>query len=210
MIKIIYEDENVLVVDKPCGVVVHPDAHHQEKTVLHFVKAKLNFNDFSLNQGIVHRLDKAVSGLMIVARNQDSWDYFKKALKAQKITRKYYALVRGVVEWEVLKVDVPLLKPGKQLRAKVAITGKPAITYLKVVKKWVDKTLLACQLTTGRTHQIRIHLKFIGHPIINDPLYHQGKDGCVCLYSYFLAFQLPNQGKVLEFKKPVPAFFNVN
>ena len=210
MIKIVYEDKNVLVIQKPCDVVVHPDSHHSQNTILDLVKTKLDFKSFVKNEGIVHRLDKVVSGLMLIARHARAWNYFKKALQKHNIVRKYLALVEGKVEWEQLKVDVPLLKPGKNPQAKVAITGKKAVTYLKVIKKWSTKTLLECTLESGRTHQIRAHLKYIGHPIINDPLYNQGKDSCIFLYSYFLAFIDPETGRKREFKEDTPQFFPVD
>lgn len=209
MIKIVYEDKNILIVEKPCNIIVHPDQHHQKNTILDLIKDKLDFTDFTLNQGIVHRLDKAVSGLMLVARNQKAWNYFKAELKNHNIVRKYYALVKGKVNWEQLKIDLPLLKPGKTVQAKVSLSGKKAVTYLEVVQRWENKTLLKCRLETGRTHQIRAHLRYINHPVINDALYNQGNNCCIFLYSYFLSFRNLETKKTITLEKTVPKFFNI-
>ena len=208
--KFVYQDKNVLVVEKPCSLVVHPDSNHHQGTILDLVKNQLQFSEYSANQGIVHRLDKPVSGLLLIARNLKTWQYLRKEMKKGRIARKYYALVKGKTDWNYLKVDAPLTKPGKYLKTRISTFGKKAITYLKVIKRWENQTLVECQLETGRTHQIRAHLKFIGHPIINDPLYYKGESKCIFLYSFFLSFYEPGTNKKIQLQKKVPEFFGLN
>lgn len=173
-LEIVHEDEAILVIDKPAGLVVHPGSGNWSGTL----QNALLHHDPSLEQvpraGIVHRLDKDTSGLMVVARTLESQTDLVRQLQARSVKRYYYALVRGNVE-RGGTVDAPIGRHSTQ-RTKMAIvrSGKPARTHYRIVERFIDCTLVECALETGRTHQIRVHMASIGHPLVGDPVYGGG------------------------------------
>ncbi len=207
--KIIYEDKDFLIVNKPPGMVVHHDLHHHHDTLWDFVKNKLQFENNIKKTGIVHRLDKPTSGLLVIARNLSTWLFFKKKMQKRKIKRKYFALVQGIVKEKKFTVDVSLTKPGKYKRVHTKPTGAKAITHFQIIQIFAKRkqTLLECELETGRTHQIRGHLKFLNFPIINDPLYQGGKNNYIYLHAYYLSLPHPLTKKEMEFKIDLPLYF---
>jgi len=171
---IVYEDEAIIVIDKPAGLVVHPGSGNWSGTL----QNALLHHDPLLEQvpraGIVHRLDKDTSGLMVVARTLESQTDLVRQLQARTVKRYYYALVRGTVE-RGGTVDAPIGRHSTQ-RTKMAVirSGKPARTHYRIVERFIDCTLVECALETGRTHQIRVHMASIGHPLVGDPVYGGG------------------------------------
>ena len=173
---IIYEDDDLLVVNKPKGLVVHPGAGVQEKTLVAGLLAYTNTlanADDPIRPGIVHRLDKDTSGLLVVAKNDVAHAFLSEQLKDHTMHRIYTVLVHGVFPHARAKVDAPIGRDSKN-RLKMAITefnSKPAFSHFTKIEAFDDKTLMYCQLETGRTHQIRVHAEFMGYPVVNDPLY---------------------------------------
>ena len=211
---IIYEDEDVIVVNKPAGMVVHPSSGHFHGTlvnglVYHTQLAKTN-SEF--RPGIVHRIDKDTSGLLMVAKNELSLKSLSQQLKNKENLRQYEALVEGIIEEDEGTINAPLGRdPKNRLKRAVIKDGKTAITHFKVKKRFSNYTLITCQLETGRTHQIRVHFKYIGHPIVGDPLYgiasstkiHEGQ----LLHAGVLGFTHPRTKESLVFKVPIPEDF---
>ncbi len=173
-IDIPYEDEYLLVVNKPSGLVVHPAPGHPNDTLVNVLskRMKLSNND-PLRPGIVHRIDKDTSGLMLVAKDDKTHDALSLMIKDHKVERTYYALVEGVINHDTGTIDAPIGRDERN-RQKMAITdknSKEAITNFKVLKRFNNKTLVECKLETGRTHQIRLHFSYINHPVVGDPVY---------------------------------------
>lgn len=175
-LNIIYEDKDILIIDKPQGMVVHPSTGHKEHTLVNAILA--HCKDLSgingvLRPGIVHRIDKDTSGLICVAKNDEAHKFLAEQLKDHTMRRTYVALVRGVIKENSGTIDMPIGRhPGN--REKMAVNrenGKPAITNFKVLERYSDHTLIECSLVTGRTHQIRVHMSEIGYPVEGDPLY---------------------------------------
>lgn len=171
---VIYENENLLIINKPSGLVVHPAPGHYQDTLVNALlyRYQLSQKDM-LRPGIVHRLDKDTSGLMVVAKNDKAHELLADMLKHKEISRHYLALVEGVIPHETGTIDAPI---GRDVddRLKMKVTShqsKEAITHFKVLKRFKNHTLIECMLETGRTHQIRVHLAYIGYPIVNDPVY---------------------------------------
>jgi 23S rRNA pseudouridine1911/1915/1917 synthase len=171
---LVYEDEAILVIDKPAGLVVHPGNGNWSGTLQNALLHHDPMLEKVPRAGIVHRLDKDTSGLMVVARTLEAQTDLVRQLQARSVRRRYYALARGVVE-RGGTVDAPIGRHPAQ-RTKMAVTGKgrPARTHYRVVERFVDCTLVECALETGRTHQIRVHLASIGHPLAGDPVYGAG------------------------------------
>ena len=177
---IVYEDEDILVINKPSGMVVHPAVGNKEHTL---VNALINYSKLSkvngeFRPGIVHRIDKDTSGLLIVAKNDKAHLFLEEELKKHNIVRTYIALVNGVINHDSGKIDAPI---GRNVndRKKMEVTSKnskEAITNFKVLERFKNVTLLELKLETGRTHQIRVHLKYINHPVCNDPVYSNNKN----------------------------------
>lgn len=172
---ILYEDKDVIVVNKPQGMIVHPAPGVYEGTL---VNALLNHcRDLSgingvTRPGIVHRIDKDTSGILVVAKNDNSHNKLAKQLKDHSMTREYIALVEGVVKLDEGTVDEPIARhPKDKIKMAVCVNGKRAITHYKVIKRFKNNTLIKCILETGRTHQIRVHMAYIGHPLVGDPVY---------------------------------------
>ena len=173
-LNIIYEDETLIVLDKQAGLVVHPGSGNWSGTLLN----ALLYHDPGLEKvpraGIVHRLDKDTSGLMVVARTIEAQTDLVRQLQARTVKRYYQALVRGNLE-QGGTVDEPIARhPTQRTKMAVVKMGKPARTHYRVVERFIDCTLVECALETGRTHQIRVHMTFIGHPLVGDPVYGGG------------------------------------
>lgn len=215
-IDIVYEDNDLAVINKPQGMVVHPAAGHYGGTLVNglmFHLKNLSSINGVMRPGIVHRLDKNTSGLMLVAKNDKSHNFLAACLKEHSINRIYYALVEGNVKDDLGKVDAPLGRSEKD-RKKRAVTsknGKSAVTNYQVVKRYGKYTLLKLKLETGRTHQIRVHMKYIGHPVVGDDVYGSklnkfGLEGQL-LHSKTVGFIHPTTGEYMEFDSELPEYF---
>lgn len=193
-IPIIYEDENVLVIDKPEGVLSHAKGElTDEYTIADFAKSK-GVEDTSNRPGIVHRLDRATSGVMIIAKNQTTKTYLQKQFSNRKVKKQYVALVNGIIKDKQLIMDWPITRnKQKPSQFRVEVSGKAALTHLKVEKRYQNITKLILTPTTGRTHQLRVHLKHLGHPIIGDPIYHGNnhQSSRMYLHAHKLEITLP-------------------
>ena len=215
-IEVIYEDSDIIVVNKPKGMVVHPGNGNLDGTLVNAIMAKcgdsLSGIGGEIRPGIVHRIDKDTSGLLIVAKNDKAHVNLSEQIKAHKVKKTYIALVRGVVRENEATIDMPIGR-SKTDRKKMAVCkdGKNAITHIKVLKRWEHYTLLQVNIETGRTHQIRVHLSYIGYPIIGDYTYSNGKNefGVVgqCLHAQKLEFKHPITNKIMELEAPLPEYF---
>lgn len=211
-LNIVYEDDYLMVIDKPSGLVVHPGAGNSNNTLvnglLYYNKALSNKDDF--RPGIVHRLDKDTSGLMIVAKDDKAHEILADDFKNKRVHREYIALLDGVFPQEKAIVDAPIGR-SKTYFDKMEVTkdGKKAVTHIEVLKKYKDYTLVKLVLETGRTHQIRVHLSYIGYPVHNDPVYSNKKCSSFgqFLHSAYLKFEHPITKKVLEFNSKLPKEF---
>jgi len=206
---IIYEDDTLLVINKPRGLVVHPAPGHNNGTLvnalLHHCGDSLTGVGGVMRPGIVHRLDKDTSGLMIVAKTQTAHEKLSAALKARNITRIYHALCVGNVKNNRGTINAPIGRhPVKRKQQAVTPNGRDAVTHYEVIERLPKQTLVKCELETGRTHQIRVHMAHIGHPIVGDPLYSTGKLGrnTQMLHSIELGFIHPVTGEGMYFKVP--------
>lgn len=211
-IDIVYEDEYLMVINKPSGLVVHPGAGNFNNTLvnglLYYNKTLSKGEDF--RPGVVHRLDKDTSGLMLVAKDDKAHEILAEDFKNKRIHREYIALLDGVFPQEKAIVDAPIGRSKEFFdKMEVRSDGKKAITNIEVLKKYKDYTLVKLVLETGRTHQIRVHLSYIGYPVHNDPVY----SGKKCtefgqfLYSAYLKFKHPITGEILEFEAKLPETF---
>lgn len=212
---IVYEDEDVLVINKPKGLVVHPAPGHTEDTLVNgLLYAKgdtLSGINGKLRPGIVHRIDKDTSGLLMVAKNDLAHQSLAAQLKNKTNTREYLALVHGNIKEAEGTIDAPLGRSPKDRKKQAVVAdGRPAITHFKVLDRFGDYTLVACRLETGRTHQIRVHMKYIGHPLAGDPLYGPKKTlpgAGQYLHAAKLGFKHPVTGEELLFEAPLPPYF---
>ena len=213
---ILYEDSDVLVLNKPQGMVVHPAAGNQSGTL---VNALLNHcTDLSgingvIRPGIVHRIDKDTSGVLVIAKNDFAHNRLSEQLKEHSMTRIYVALVEGVFKQEEGIVNAPLARhPVDRKRIAVIKDGRQAVTHYHVLQRFNNSTLVECRLETGRTHQIRVHMAHIGHPLIGDPVYGYKKQRFnlqgQLLHARLLGFIHPTSGKYMEFETPIPDYFN--
>lgn len=211
-IDIVYEDEYLMVINKDSGVVVHPGAGNSNDTLvnglLYYNKTLSKGEEF--RPGIVHRLDKDTSGLMIVAKDDKAHELLADDFKNKRIHREYIALLDGVFPQKKAIIDAPIGRSKQYFdKMEVCKDGKKAITNLEVIKKYKDYTLVKLVLETGRTHQIRVHLAYIGYPVHNDPVY----SNKVCtdfgqfLHSAYLKFKHPITGELLEFNSDLPEEF---
>lgn len=209
---IVYEDEYLMVINKKSGMVTHPAPGNYSHTLVNALLYYLNReNTTELRPGIVHRLDKDTSGLMIVAKNEEMLDTLSKMIKEKKVKRHYLALVEGIIGPETATIDAPIGR-DKINREKMCITdinSKEAITHLKVIKRYQKNTLVECILETGRTHQIRVHLAYIKHPVVNDPVYNNKKatEFGQLLHSKSIDFYHPVTKEHLHFESPLPEEF---
>lgn len=198
-LNILYEDEYIIVVDKPSGMVVHPGAGNHEHTLVNALLGhtkNLSGENGSFRPGIVHRIDKDTSGVLLIAKNDEVHEKLARGFKDKTIKRVYVALLKGVLPSDSATIDAPIGRDPKN-RIKMAVVkenSKLAITHLKVIKRYKDFTLVEARLETGRTHQIRVHTKYIGHPIYNDPVYTNSN---ATKFGQFL------HAKSLEFDHPV-------
>ena len=215
---IIYEDDDVIVVNKPNGMVVHPAVGNKSKTLVNgllYHSKNLSTINGEFRPGIVHRIDAYTTGLLMVAKNDKAHKILAKELEEKKTTRKYIALVWGIINTDTGTIDAPI---GRDIndRKKMAVTdinSKDAITHFKVIERYSNATLIELKLETGRTHQIRVHMNYIGYPVVNDPVYGRRKlidnDG-QCLHAKTLGFVHPTTGKYMEFTSELPdKFINI-
>ena len=214
---IYYEDEYLLVVNKPSGMVVHPAAGNYEKTLVNALMYHCNNNLSNVNgevrPGIVHRIDKDTSGLLLVAKKDEVHNDLAEQIANKSVTRKYIALVQGVINEDTATIDAPIGRDESD-RKKMAVTdknSKDAVTHFRVLKRYEKSTLIECNLETGRTHQIRVHLNYIGHPIVNDPVYGfkklDDKEFGQMLHAKTIGFIHPITKKYLEFTSNPPKKF---
>lgn len=211
---IIYEDEDVAVVNKPQGMVVHPSAGHPSGTLvnalMYHVKDLSSINGV-VRPGIVHRIDKDTSGLLMIAKNDTAHNALAAELKDKKSLRKYIAIVHGNLPNDRGMIEAPIGRSEKD-RKKQAVTakGKEAVTRFQVLERFGDYTLVELTLETGRTHQIRVHMAYIGHPVAGDPAYGPRKtlkEEGQFLHAQTLGFTHPSTGEEMEFTAPAPAIF---
>lgn len=210
---IVYEDDDVIVVNKPQGMVVHPAPGHDHGTLVNGLLAHTPLATINgeLRPGIVHRIDKDTSGLLMVAKNDQALVSLSKQLKNKTNQRKYWAIVHGNIKEDTGTINAPIGRSKKD-RKKMAINeeGRPAVTHFKVLERFGEYTLIECQLETGRTHQIRVHLKYIGHPVAGDPLYGPRKTlkgNGQFLHAKLLGFKHPRTGEEMVFEADPPAIF---
>lgn len=211
-INIVYEDDDLLVINKKSGMVVHPGNGNTSGTLvnalMHYTKNLSNKEAF--RPGIVHRIDKDTSGLMLVAKNDKAHDILAEGFKNKTIKREYIALVCGVIGEDSGVIDAPIGRDAKD-RKKMCVTSensKKAVTHFKVLKRYEDYTLLRLILDTGRTHQIRVHMKYIGHPVYNDPVYGKAyNDFGQFLHSASIDFEQPTTHEHLHFECDLPKEF---
>lgn len=213
---IIYEDSDIIIVNKEKGMVVHPGNGNPDGTLVNAVMAKckdsLSGIGGELRPGIVHRIDKDTSGLVIIAKNDKAHIDISNQIKEHKVKKTYIALVRGIVKENEATINMPIGRSDKD-RVKMAVkkNGKEAISHIKVLNRYKDYTLLEVNIETGRTHQIRVHLSEIGYPIVGDFVYSNGKNpfGVVgqMLHAKRLEFVHPTTKKVVTFEAPLPKYF---
>lgn len=215
-IEVIYEDDDIIVVNKPKGLVVHPANGNPDGTLVNAImamcKESLSGIGGELRPGIVHRLDKDTSGLLIVAKNDKAHIAMSEQIKDRKVKKIYIALVRGVIGEDEATIDMPIGRSTKD-RKKMAVTknGKQAITHFRVLKRYPKYTLLEIKIDTGRTHQIRVHMAEVGHPVIGDMVYSNGKNSFgvegQMLHARSLEFAHPITGKTMHLIAELPQYF---
>ena len=211
---IVYEDNDVIVVNKPQGMVVHPSAGHPNHTLVNALMnhtKELAASPEGFRPGIVHRIDKDTSGLLMIAKNTQARESLESQLAHKTNKRVYLAIVHGNFKEASGTIDAPIARNPKE-RKKMAVveSGKAAVTHFKVLEQYPNYALVSCQLETGRTHQIRVHMKYIGHPLAGDPLY--GPEGALkghgqFLHAKILGFKQPKTGQWLEFQVEPPEIF---
>ena len=213
---VVYEDDDILVINKPQGMVVHPANGHYSGTLVNalmYQADSLSSINGVIRPGIVHRIDKDTSGLLCVAKNDNAHHFLAEQLKDHTMAREYIALVRGVIKENSGTIEMPIGR-DKIDRQKMAVTkeGKPAVTHFVVLERFKNHTLVKCQLVSGRTHQIRVHMSAIGYPVEGDPLY-SGKnyDKLYQNGQLLVAFKLklihPQTKKEMVFEIPLPDYF---
>lgn len=219
-IDVIYEDSDILVVNKPKGLVVHPANGNPDGTLVNAIMAickdSLSGIGGELRPGIVHRLDKDTSGLLIVAKNDRAHVEMSEQIKDRKVSKTYIALVRGTIAENEATINMPIGRSTRD-RKKMAVNknGKEAITHFKVLNRYTTSkasyTLLEIKIDTGRTHQIRVHMAEIGHPVVGDMVYSNGKNEFgvegQCLHAKRLEFKHPITGKEMSVEAPMPEYF---
>lgn len=206
-LEIVYEDENMLVVNKPSGMLTHPTAIERENTLVNALLYHFGGNLSDINgvfrRGILHRLDRNTSGLLMIAKNNKAHEFLANQIKEHTITKKYRAVVKGVVEKDEFEINSPIGRnPNQPHKMAVREDGKPSKTIVKILERFKDATYLELTLVTGRTHQIRVHMKSINHPVYNDTLYGAGqgkvKTKEQVLQSYYLRFTKPFGDEIIE------------
>ena len=215
-LEIVYEDNDIIVVNKPKGLVVHPANGNPDGTLVNAIMAickdSLSGIGGEIRPGIVHRLDKDTSGLIIVAKNDQAHINMSKEIKDRQVKKIYIALVRGRVAENEATINMPIGRSTKD-RKKMAVRkdGKEAITHFKVIKRYHNYTLLEVKIDTGRTHQIRVHMAEIGHPVVGDMVYSSGKNEFgvegQMLHAKSLDFKHPITGKQMHLEAELPQYF---
>ena len=215
-LNIVYEDQDILVINKQKGLVVHPGNGNEDGTLVNAIMAYCK-KDLSgiggvIRPGIVHRIDKDTSGILIIAKNDKAHLNISEQIKNHQVKKTYIALVRGIVKENEATINMPIGRSTKD-RTKMAVdrNGKEAITHFSVIKRYEDMTLLKVRIETGRTHQIRVHLSHIGYPIIGDNVYSNGKNKFnvvgQMLHSYEIEFTHPTTGEKMVLKAELPEYF---
>ena len=214
---ILYEDEDVILINKPKGMVVHPAAGHYEGTLvnglMHHCREQLSGINGVMRPGIVHRIDMDTTGVLIVCKHDLAHNSIAEQLKVHSITRKYYAVVFGSLKDDEGTIHAPIGRHPND-RKKMSINsknGKDAVTHYKVLERFHGYTLVECRLETGRTHQIRVHMASIGHPLLGDQVYGPAKQPFrlqgQTLHAGVLGFLHPRTGEYMEFSAPLPKYF---
>ncbi|AZQ46617.1 RluA family pseudouridine synthase [Bacillus sp. GX] len=213
-LEIYYEDADVLVVNKPRGMVVHPAPGHTSGTLVNGLMhhcTDLSGINGVMRPGIVHRIDKDTSGLLMVAKNDMAHESLVNQLVAKTVTRRYKAIVHGVIPHDKGTIDAPIARDKKERQSMtVDENGKHAVTHFQVLERFKDFTLVECRLETGRTHQIRVHMKYIGYPLAGDPKYGPKKTldmNGQALHAGILGFDHPRTGEYIQFEAPIPQVF---
>lgn len=211
---IVYEDNDVIVVNKENGVVVHPAVGNKDHTLVNglIYHSKLSDINGTFRPGIVHRIDAYTTGLLMIAKNNKAHEILAHELEEKKTYRKYIALVWGVIKEDTGTIDAPI---GRDIndRKKMSVTdinAKEAVTHFRVIERYKNATLIELQLETGRTHQIRVHMNYIGHPVVNDPVYGHRKifdNTGQCLHAAELGFSHPTTGEFMKFSSELPECF---
>ncbi|MGR5913975.1 RluA family pseudouridine synthase [Bacillus pacificus] len=213
-LEIYYEDADVLVVNKPRGMVVHPAPGHTSGTLVNGLMhhcTDLSGINGVMRPGIVHRIDKDTSGLLMVAKNDMAHESLVNQLVAKTVTRRYKAIVHGVIPHDKGTIDALIARDKKERQSMtVDENGKHAVTHFQVLERFKDFTLVECRLETGRTHQIRVHMKYIGYPLAGDPKYGPKKTldmNGQALHAGILGFDHPRTGEYIQFEAPIPEVF---
>lgn len=216
-LEILYEDDDVLVVNKPKDMVVHPAPGHMSGTlvnaIMYHCKGNLSGINGVLRPGIVHRIDKDTTGSIIVCKNDMAHQSIAKQLKDHTIVRRYRAICYGVIDKDDLTIDAPIGRdPKDRTRMAVVEDGKHAVTHVHVLQRFQGYTYVECRLETGRTHQIRVHMAKIGHPLLGDEVYARGRKSPYhlegqCLHAMVLGFVHPRTGQYIETVAPLPDYF---
>ena len=207
---IVYEDDNMLVVNKPSGMLTHPTSSELENTLVNALLYKYGENLSDLNgefrRGIIHRLDRNTSGLLMVAKNNNAHEFLANQIRERSITKKYHAIIKGNYNGDEDRIDLPIGRhpkaPHKMAVVPVKDGGKESVTVLKVLERFKEATYVDLTLITGRTHQIRVHMSYMHHPVYNDTLYGSGvgrvKTEEQVLQSYYLCFTKPVTNEIIE------------
>lgn len=213
-ITIVYEDDAIVVVNKASGMVVHPSKNHDSGTLVNALLyhcKHLSSGTGEVRPGIVHRIDKDTSGLLVVAKNNEAHQHLSQQLQEHTITREYVALVHGVIPHETGTINAPLARDKHdRLKWSVQEGGKHAVTHFKVLERFDNKTLVSLALETGRTHQIRVHMQFINHELVGDPLYSRHNDDKTYgqyLHAKTLGFIHPTTQETVLFDSELPNYF---
>ncbi len=211
---IVYEDDDIMVINKPSGVVVHPGNGNYDNTLVNglmYYADNLSDGYEEYRPGIVHRIDKDTSGLIIIAKNNKAQEILGEYFKEHSIKREYIALIHGILDSDSVLIDAPIGRDesSRKMMKVTSKNSKSAITHVKVLKRYKNFTLVKCRLETGRTHQIRVHMKYINHPIFNDPIYSKDKatEFGQYLHSYSMEFNHPITNKKMYFECPLPKEF---
>ena len=215
-VPIIYEDEDIILVNKPKGMVVHPANGNLEGTLVNAILSKckdsLSGIGGEIRPGIVHRLDKDTSGVLVIAKNDQAHIKLSEQIQNREVVKKYIALVRGVISENEATIDMPISRSTKD-RKKMAVNrdGKKAVTHFNVIARYDNYTLLDIKIDTGRTHQIRVHMAEIGHPVIGDEVYSNGKNEFgvkgQMLHAKSIEFKHPTTGEKMHFEAELPEYF---
>jgi 23S rRNA pseudouridine1911/1915/1917 synthase len=211
-LNIVYEDQYLMIINKESGMVVHPAPGNYSGTLVNALMGKFNLSNDKIRPGIVHRIDKDTSGLLVVAKDDKTHELLGDMIKNKDVERIYVALVDGVIKHETGTIDAPIGRdPNNRQKMKVTDeNSKDAKTHFRVLKRFTNQTLIECKLETGRTHQIRVHMQYIGFPICNDPVYGRGKKTTSfgqLLHSKSIRFVHPITKKEIYFESDIPDEF---